>query len=59
MTTSANVNGHRWDVTVSELVHGRPLRTYGRGRSCEVDDCDTRLSLYNPGPVCALHRLGY
>jgi hypothetical protein len=43
----------------TELVHGRPVRTYGRGRTCEIENCDTRLSVYNPGPVCALHRLGY
>ena len=32
-------------VTGSDLIHGRPLRTYGRGRTCMIEGCDTRLSL--------------
>jgi hypothetical protein len=59
MTSSASGNRPTIQLSGSEMVHGRPIRTYGRGRSCEVEDCDTRLSLYNPGPVCALHKLGY
>lgn len=59
MTTSTHMNRPTIPLSGSEMVHGRPIRTYGRGRSCEVEDCDTRLSLYNPGPVCALHTLGY
>ncbi len=30
-------------------------KTYGIGRICAVDGCDTRLSAYNPSNVCALH----
>jgi len=30
-------------------------RTYGIGRICAVEGCDTRLSAYNPLTVCALH----
>jgi hypothetical protein len=29
--------------------------TFGRGRVCAHDGCGTRLSTYNPLPVCALH----
>lgn len=39
----------------TDLVSGRPVRTHGRGRRCMVEGCDTRLSLYNPNPRCALH----
>jgi hypothetical protein len=42
-------------VAGSDLVHGRPLRTYGRGRMCMFEGCDTRLSLYNPTVRCSLH----
>jgi hypothetical protein len=28
---------------------------YGRGRVCEVWDCNTILSTYNPSPYCSLH----
>jgi hypothetical protein len=45
-------------VTGSDLIHGRPLRTYGRGRTCVVEGCDTRLSLYNPNARCSLHDRG-
>lgn len=30
-------------------------KTYGVGRVCIVDGCETRLSAYNPSSVCALH----
>jgi hypothetical protein len=44
-------------VAGSDLVHGRPLRTYRRGRTRMVEGCDTRLSLYNPNARCSLHDL--
>jgi hypothetical protein len=39
----------------TELVHGRPARTYGRGRVCSTEGCGTALSLYNPNPRCWIH----
>jgi hypothetical protein len=39
----------------SDLIHGSPVRTFGRGRTCKVEGCDTRLSLYNPNARCSLH----
>jgi hypothetical protein len=42
-------------VAGSDLIQGRPLRTYGRGRTCTVEGCCTRLSLYNPTARCSLH----
>lgn len=30
-------------------------KTYGVGRTCSVEGCNTRLSAYNPSTVCALH----
>jgi len=59
MPTSTSANRKIIQHSGTELVHSRPARTYGRGRTCEVDECDTRLSMYNPKPVCALHTLGY
>lgn len=32
-----------------------PNRVYESGRICEVESCNTRLSVYNPDPRCALH----
>jgi hypothetical protein len=29
--------------------------TFGAGRRCSIDGCETLLSTYNPGDVCALH----
>ena len=39
--------------SVSE--HTSRTRTYGSGRVCVIDGCDTLLSAYNPSSVCALH----
>jgi hypothetical protein len=55
MTTYARVGDGPRRVTGSDLIHGRPLRTYGRGRTCMVEGCNTRLSLYNPTVRCSLH----
>jgi hypothetical protein len=42
-------------VTGSDLVHGRPVTIYRRGRTCMVEGCDIRLSVYNPNARCSLH----
>jgi hypothetical protein len=55
MTMPSKVGSGSRLVAGSDLVHGRPLRTYGRGRTCMVEGCDTRLSLYNPSAQCSLH----
>lgn len=49
----------------SSILRGRSLqsvavgmsktRTYGTGRTCAVEGCDTILSAYNPSRTCALH----
>jgi hypothetical protein len=39
----------------TELVHGPPARTFGRGRVCSRAGCGTKLSLYNPNPRCWMH----
>jgi hypothetical protein len=31
------------------------LPAFARGRVCGEPGCDTRLSIYNPAPFCALH----
>ncbi len=55
MTTYAKF-GHGTRLVIgSELIHGRPLRTYRPGRTCMAEGCDTRLSLYNPKQRCSLH----
>lgn len=33
----------------------KPPETYGKGRICAEDDCDTVLSRYNPDDVCGTH----
>jgi hypothetical protein len=43
----------------TQMEHSNPGRKYKAGRTCEVEGCDARLSVYNPGSVCALHQLGY
>lgn len=48
-------------------VHGKSAmanpderpRTYGAGRVCTADGCDTVLSSYNPSSVCCLHAQGW
>jgi len=39
----------------STILYGRPLRTYGKGRVCAHNGCDTIVSLYNPLKYCSLH----
>jgi hypothetical protein len=39
----------------TELTHGRPTRTYGRGRVCSASGCRANLSVYNPHHRCAIH----
>jgi len=48
-------------------VHGKSAmanaderpRTYGGGRICTADGCETVLSSYNPSSVCCLHSQGW
>lgn len=30
-------------------------RRYAEGRVCSSPDCNTKLSIYNPGKTCSLH----
>lgn len=32
------------------------VRSFGQARTCAADDCDTRLSRYNPDSFCSVHR---
>lgn len=41
---------------LGELHGGPPARTMAPGRICQHADCDTRLSVYNPEPFCAVHQ---
>ena len=51
-----------------EVTHGRftaagvgervPIQTFGRGRVCAEDECQTHLSTYNPRSVCWQHDPG-
>jgi hypothetical protein len=45
----------RRGTTGTELVQGRPAKTYNRGRVCSTAGCGTTLSLYNPNPRCWIH----
>jgi hypothetical protein len=40
---------------LSVAVGMSKTRTYGSGRTCAVEGCDTILSAYNPSRTCALH----
>ena len=33
--------------------------TYGTGRLCAIEGCQTVLSRYNPSAICSLHSLGW
>jgi hypothetical protein len=33
-----------------------PVRSFGNRRVCAADDCGVRLSIYNPGRHCSVHR---
>ncbi|HUY63796.1 MAG TPA: hypothetical protein VMV14_04700 [Acidimicrobiales bacterium] len=35
--------------------HGRPSRVFPRGRTCDQDGCQTKLSIYNDGHYCYQH----
>jgi hypothetical protein len=37
------------------VAHGRPARTFRRGRVCAEAGCDTKLSIYNDDDRCSLH----
>jgi hypothetical protein len=32
------------------------VRSFGSARTCAADDCETRLSRYNPDSYCSVHR---
>ena len=57
--TNLATNHRKISQLGTQLEHGPRVRIYRKGRKCAVDDCDARLSVYNPGQVCALHTLGY
>lgn len=40
------------------VATGPPPRVYPEGRVCEHEGCDTRLSIYNSGDNCSLHKGG-
>jgi hypothetical protein len=33
----------------------RPVRSFGKGRVCRHEGCETRLSMYNDGQYCYRH----
>jgi hypothetical protein len=32
------------------------VRSFGKARTCAAEDCETRLSRYNPDSFCSVHR---
>ena len=32
------------------------VRSFGQARTCVAEDCETRLSRYNPDSFCSVHR---
>jgi hypothetical protein len=60
MTTSFGPMIHKMkQLSGTQIERSNPVRRYKAARTCEIEGCDARLSVYNPGPVCALHQLGY
>lgn len=59
MTTFGPLIRKMSQLSGTHMEHSNPVRTFKAGRTCEVEGCDARLSVYNPGAVCALHQLGY
>jgi hypothetical protein len=37
------------------FASGPPVKQFSRGRTCAVDGCETRLSIYNPADTNAEH----
>jgi len=54
--STRGVRGHRVYMKVDDMIR---TKTYGQGRVCVVENCDTLLSAYNPSGVCALHGGGW
>ena len=54
--STRSLRGHRVSTKVDDMIR---TKTYGQGRVCVVDGCDTLLSAYNPSGVCALHGGGW
>jgi hypothetical protein len=42
-------------ISATELIHGRPTPSFGRGRVCTASGCRIHLSVYNPTDRCSLH----
>jgi len=38
---------------------GEKTQSFGTGRVCSVEGCETRLSTYNPSNICSLHNHGW
>jgi hypothetical protein len=51
--SSESIETAEW-ATVSRSASGEPLRTYGKGRICTFEGCQTRLSKYNPTTRCSI-----
>lgn len=54
--STKGLRGHRVSMKVDGMIR---TKTYGQGRVCVIDGCDTLLSAYNPSSVCALHGGGW
>jgi hypothetical protein len=47
---------HEGSIGATPFVgHGRPSRTFPRGRVCAEEQCETLLSIYNEGHYCFRH----
>ena len=41
---------------IAKLESGDKVDEFGTRRSCEAPECGARLSRYNPGSTCSVHR---
>jgi hypothetical protein len=57
MTLASDRNALRLrEETHRALWVGDRLEQYGANRTCAAEGCEARLSRYNPGTTCSLHR---
>ncbi len=52
LRSTRTLRGHRFHDVAGAMPKAK---TYGTGRICAMEGCGTRLSVYNPSGVCALH----
>jgi hypothetical protein len=58
MTYHRHSTGQGGRVAAGAVDKRCRVQTYGAGRVCVVEGCETKLSQYNPAATCARHTAG-